>query len=83
MSPWIRYSLVRLGIFGAVFVLIYLFGFPWWVALIFATILSFTAGYVFFSQTRDQIVQDMKKRAERKKTRHRDIDAEVEDSLSE
>ena len=83
MSPWIRYSLFRLGIFGAVFLLIYLFGFPWWVALIFATLISFTASYVFLSHTRDQMVLDMKNRAERRKNRVRDVDAEAEDSAAE
>ena len=81
MSPWIRYSLVRLGIFGAVFVLLYLLGFQWWVALIFATVISFTAGYVFFASTRDEIATRLRERAEQKKARQRDLDAEAEDSL--
>lgn len=78
MSPWVQYSLARLGIFGAVFVLLYLLGFQWWVALIFATVLSFTAGYVFFAQTRDQLAQSLRQRREKKKPEE-DPDALAED----
>ena len=81
MSPWIRYSLVRLGIFGAVFLLLFVLGFQWWVALLFATVISFTAGYIFFAKTRDEIVTSLRERAEKKKAASRDVDAEVEDSL--
>jgi hypothetical protein len=77
VSPWIRYSLVRLGVFGGVFALLYSVGVAWWVGLIFATILSFTVGYIFLGDTRRALSRQL---GERFTTRDSDPDAEAEDS---
>jgi membrane protein implicated in regulation of membrane protease activity len=63
MSSWISYSLVRLGIFGAVFVLLYTLGITWWVALIFATVVSLSASYIFLRSWREQMAQSLSRRA--------------------
>ena len=78
VSPWILYSLVRLGIFGGVFLLLYLSGITWWVGLIFATIISFTASYVFMAKTRQAMADTLRHRRENR-SEPRDPDAEAED----
>ena len=78
MNPWLRYSLVRIGIFGAVFVILWLVGIVWWLGAIFATVISFSIGYIFFSQTRESLATDLKQRAERKASQI-DEDAKAED----
>ena len=77
VSTWILYSLVRLGIFGGVFLLLYLSGITWWVGLIFATIISFTASYVFMANTRQAMADTLRHRREFR-SKPRDPDAEAE-----
>ena len=79
MSPWIRYSLVRLGVFGGVFALLYSLDIRWWVALIFATLLSFTVAYIFMGNTRRALSQQLSQRLSKKGP---DADADIEDSLA-
>ncbi len=79
VSPWIRYSLVRLGVFGGVFALLYSLDIRWWLALIFATVLSFTVAYIFMGETRRAMSQQL---GERLRKNAPDSDAEAEDSLS-
>ena len=79
MSPWIRYSLVRLGVFGGVFGLLYSLDIRWWVALIFATLLSFTVAYIFMGNTRRALSQQLSQRLSKKDA---DADADIEDSLA-
>lgn len=80
MNAWIRYSLARLGIFGAVFALLSVVGITWWVSLIFATLISFTAGYVFFHRTREELASQLQKRRNTKQKQRVDDDALAEDS---
>ena len=79
MSPWIRYSLVRLGVFGGVFALLYGLDISWWVALIFATVLSFTVAYIFMGNTRRALSQQLSQRLSKQEP---DADADIEDSLA-
>lgn len=77
------YSLVRLGLFTAVFLLLWGLGIEWWAAGLFATVISFTVGYIFFHRQRDQIAQDLAERAKRRAEKARDVDSEVEDEALE
>lgn len=79
VNAWIRYSLARLGIFGAVFALLYLVGITWWVSLIFATVISFTAGYIFFHRLRQELAMELQQRREERRRQQVDEDAETED----
>ena len=63
MSSWIAYSLVRLGIFGAVFLLLYVVGINWLVSLIFATLVSLVASYIFLRGWREQMAHSLSARA--------------------
>jgi len=80
MSSWIAYSLVRLGIFGAVFLLLYAVGITWWVSLSFATVVSLAASYIFLRNWREQMAQSLSSRTHsRNKAPHPDEAAEDED----
>ena len=81
VSPWILYSLVRLGIFGGVFLLLYWSGITWWVGLVFATTISFTSSYVFMARTRQAMAESLRQRRENRLS-PKDPDAEAEDSES-
>jgi hypothetical protein len=79
MGVWFRYSLIRLGIFLGIFVLMTLFGIEWWVAGIFAVGISFLASYIFFWDQRQQMAQQLGEKVQRKKKKPADPDAEAED----
>lgn len=78
MGPWIRYSLVRLGIFGAVFALLYAVGLNWWVSAIFATVVSFTSSYIFLSRAKSDLSHDLQRRL-RQEPSGGEADAAAED----
>lgn len=80
MSPWIRYTLLRLGIFGAGLGLLLAVGIVWWWAAIIATVISMTVSYIFFSSLRDAVALDLAARRERPAA---DVDAAAEDSATE
>ncbi|MDR9397349.1 DUF4229 domain-containing protein [Pontimonas sp.] len=81
MSAWLYYSLARIGIFGAVFALLYFVGITWWVSAIFAAVISFTAAYVFLASTRAEMAEGIKARLEKRRRSKTDDDAAAEDSL--
>ena len=79
MGLWFRYSLIRLGIFLGVFVLMVTFGIEWWVAGLFAIGISFLASYIFFWDQRQQMAQQLGEKLQRKKKNTTDPDADAED----
>ena len=79
MGLWFRYSLIRLGIFAGVFVLMWTFGIEWWVAGLFAIGISFLASYIFFWDQRQQMAKQLGEKLQRKKKNTTDPDADAED----
>lgn len=79
MGVWFRYSLIRLGIFLGIFVLMTLFGIEWWVAGLFAVGISFLASYIFFWDQRQHMAQQLGERMQRRKKKPADPDADAED----
>lgn len=77
VSPWIRYSLIRLGLFAATFSILFFLGIVWWASALFATAMSFTVSYIFFHTLRNEVAEDLAKRVE--KSRTRDDDSAIED----
>jgi uncharacterized membrane protein len=59
MRPWIAYTLVRLGLFAVIFVLLYLLGVPWWAAALLAAALGFLVAYIFFRGLRARVAADL------------------------
>lgn len=80
MSPWIQYSLVRLGLFGVSFGLLMAVGLEWWWSALVATIIAMTVSYIFFSSLRDAVALDLAARRERPAP---DPDAEAEDAADD
>lgn len=92
MNPWIKYSLVRLGLFGAAFALLFLVlpaplesvgitGFAVVViAAVVAAIVALTVSYIFFARLRDAVAVDL---AERRRRPTVDPDAAAEDAAAE
>jgi hypothetical protein len=77
VTPWIRYSLIRLGLFGATFSILVILGIVWWASALFATAISFTVSYIFFHTLRNEVAEDLAKRVE--KSRRTDEDSAIED----
>ena len=76
MSPWIVYSLLRFGLFGAAFTLLMLAQIEVWWSAILATIIAFTVSYIFFPGLRRAIVSDLAARRSGSTTEDPDADAE-------
>ncbi len=79
MSPWIRYSLIRLALFGGTFTLLMIIGLDWWWAAIVASVVAMTVSYIFFSSLRDAVASDLL--ARRGAPAH-DPDADDEDAAA-
>ena len=80
VKPWIVYSLVRLGLFGATFVVLQILGLYWLWAAIVATVVSMAISYIAFAGLRDQVAQDLAARRARGSV---DPDAADEDARAD
>lgn len=80
VTLWIRYSLLRLGLFGAVFALLLILQLAWWVAALVATIVAFTLSYIFFYRFRNEVAGNLQARLN--KPTKLDPDSQSEDELT-
>jgi hypothetical protein len=81
MTPWVRYSLIRIGLFAAVFAILMVIGLEWWVSALLATVIAFSISYIFFVRQRDLLAEDLAKRVAR--SRKPDADSRAEDGVDE
>lgn len=79
MSSWIQYSLLRLGLFGVTFGILFAVGIDWWWAAIIASVLAMTISYIFFGKLRDAVAADLHDRRTRPAD---DPDADAEDAVA-
>lgn len=79
VRPWILYSLLRLGLFGAVLGVLLAVGLDWWWAAIVATVIAMTVSYIFFASLRDAVALELHERRSRPEI---DPDAIAEDAAS-
>lgn len=77
MSPWFRYSLIRLGLFAGTFSLLLVLGIVWWASALFATVISFTVSYIFFAKLRSEVAEDLATRV--RNSKNIDDDSAIED----
>ena len=77
MSPWFRYSLMRLGLFAGTFSLLLVLGIVWWASALFATVISFTVSYIFFAKLRSEVAEDLATRV--RNSKNIDDDSAIED----
>jgi hypothetical protein len=54
-NPWLRYSLLRLGLFFALFLLFSLIGFDWLFSALIAALVSFAVSLLFLDRERDRL----------------------------
>ena len=80
MSPWIQYTLLRLGLFGAALGVLLAIGIDWWWAAIIASVIAMTVSYIFFSSLRDAVALDLHARRNRPSA---DPDADAEDAVTD
>ncbi len=60
MKPWIIYTLFRVGIFAAVFAVLYgLLSFEPWLAAVIAAVIGVATSYLFFRRQRDAAVASL------------------------
>ena len=77
VSPWFRYSLIRLGLFAGTFSLLLVLGLVWWASALFATVISFTVSYIFFAKLRSEVAEDLANRV--RNSKRIDDDSVIED----
>jgi membrane protein implicated in regulation of membrane protease activity len=59
MRPWIAYTLLRVGLFAALFAVLFVLGLDWWLAAIIAAVLGFCVAYIFFRRLRERVAVDL------------------------
>jgi hypothetical protein len=70
------YSLIRLGIFTGIFVLLMAVNLEWWIAALLATVMAFALSYIFFYRQRAQLAADLEALVRRSKASDPDSAAE-------
>jgi ABC-type bacteriocin/lantibiotic exporter with double-glycine peptidase domain len=78
VRPWIKYLLVRLGIFVVVLVVLLVFQVNPFVAAVVAAVAGFVLAYIFFRGLRDAVATEFAARNERPEV-VRNVDTDAED----
>jgi len=74
VKPWITYTLIRVGIFAAVFALLYgVFAITPWLSALIAAVVGLSVSYLFFRRQRDAAIASL---AAKPKSAQSDEDAE-------
>jgi hypothetical protein len=58
-SAWVRYTLLRLGLFAGLLVLFLLLGIVLWLAAVLAAVVSLCLSYIFLAEQRHAIAADL------------------------
>lgn len=77
MRPWIPYTLLRVGLFALIFLILMLIGLEPWVAALIAAVVGFCVAYIFFRPLRQEVADDLA--AGRTPRRAETSDEEAED----
>jgi uncharacterized membrane protein len=59
VPAWIPYTLVRIGLFAALFVVLMLVGVEGWLAAILAAVIAFLVSYIFFRGMRARVAAEL------------------------
>lgn len=59
MPTWITYTLIRIGLFAALFVVLMLIGLEGWLAAILAALIAFLVSYIFFRGMRARVAAEL------------------------
>lgn len=77
MSPWIQYTLARLGLFLVPLVIMVAIGVGWLWSSIFATLISLALSVLFLNPLRARLSAEIVNRVQKPAP---DIDSDIEDS---
>ena len=64
MSPLVKYSLIRIGLFAIVLAVLLLVGVPGWLAAIAAALVALSVAYIFFRRQRDAAIAALRKKSD-------------------
>jgi uncharacterized membrane protein YdjX (TVP38/TMEM64 family) len=78
VPAWIKYLLVRLGIFAVVLAVLLVCQVNPFIATVVAAVAGFVLAYIFFRKLRDQVAKEFSARNE-KPTPVRNVDTDAED----
>ncbi|TPW74124.1 DUF4229 domain-containing protein [Schumannella soli] len=78
MPAWLRYALIRVGVFALVFAVLLLLGFHYLWAGLIAAVVGFCVGVIFFRGQRDAVATQLANRKPRRAT-----DESVEDDAED
>lgn len=59
MRPWISYTLLRIGLFALIFVILMLVGLEPWIAALVAAAVGFCVSYIFFRPLRQEVADEL------------------------
>jgi uncharacterized membrane protein YdjX (TVP38/TMEM64 family) len=78
VRPWIKYSLVRIGIFAVVLAALLVFQVNPFIATVVAAVAGFVLAYIFFRKLRDEVAKEFAARNE-KPVPIKNVDTDAED----
>jgi hypothetical protein len=78
VRPWIKYSLIRLGVFVVVLAVLLMLNVNPFVAAIVAAVAGFALSYIFFRKIRDEVAAELSARGA-KPVPVKNVDTEAED----
>ena len=59
MRAWVTYSLIRVGLFIVLFVVMLLLGVVYWVAAIAAALIALCISYIFLGRLRGRVAEEL------------------------
>ena len=79
MRPWLKYTLIRLGIFAVALVVLLLLNVNPFIAAVVAAVIGFVLAYIFFRKLRGQVAAELAASREKPQAvKNADTDAEDE-----
>jgi len=77
VKAWVKYTLIRVGVFAVVLVVLVLLDVQPVLATVIAAVVGLCVAYIFFGRIRAEMVTEL---AERRGSARKDVDAEAEDA---
>jgi uncharacterized protein (DUF58 family) len=59
VKPWVKYSIIRIGLFAVLLLVFLLLGIPGWISALLAAIVGLCVAYIFFRPLRDATVSSV------------------------
>ena len=72
------YSLLRFGLFGAIWGILYVIGLQWFLAAVIALVLSIPLSLVLLAKPRAMLSETIEQRIERQKAKRSELDARLD-----